>query len=111
MVAEELVYAITTAGGVLELCGDNVKYRLPASVAHLADELREQKPEVISLLRKAGDRIACFPVCPKCGAYCLCREGNVEPYECRQCGLQGIEEHAARIASFMKESKSPGRVM
>lgn len=110
MLAEELVCTITAAGGVLELRGDKVKYRLPVVVAHLANELREHKLEVIDLLRSIGGGIAYFPACPRCGAYCLYREGDVGLYECQRCGLQEIEEHAARVASFLAESKSPGKV-
>ena len=111
MLAEELIHTITAAGGVLELRGDKVKYRLPPVVAHLADDLREHKLEIVSLLRSVGGRVACFPACPRCDAYCLFREGNVGLYECLRCGLQGIEEHAARIASFLAETRSPGRLM
>jgi hypothetical protein len=110
MVAEEIVRSIAVAGGVLSLNGDKVKYRLPLTVAHLADELREHKPEIVSLLRSVGGRVAYFPACPKCGAYCLYRVGNAGLFECERCSLQGIEEHAARIASFLAESRSPGRV-
>lgn len=110
MIAAELIRSIVSAGGVLQLDGDRVKYRLPADVAHLANELREHKPEVVELLRQAGDRIACFPMCPRCDAFCLHREGN-GLFECLRCGLQEIEEHTARIASFLAESRSPGRVM
>ena len=111
LAAEELIVQIAAAGGVLELNGDRIKYRLPEGVLHLADDLRECKPEVISLLRKAGDRIAHFPACPQCGAYCLYREGNVGLYECLRCHADGIEEHAARVASFLAESKSAKGVM
>lgn len=111
LAAEELVRAIASAGGVLSLRGDKVQYQLPAAVAHLVDDLREHKPEVIDLLRSVGGRVAYFPACTKCGAYCLYREGNVGLFECLQCGLQAIEEHDARVTSFLAESRALREVM
>ncbi len=111
LAAEELIRAIAMAGGVLELRGDKVRYRLPSAVAHLADDLRAHKPGVIDLLRSVGGRVAYFPACTKCGAYCLYRNGNAGLYECERCGLHGIEEHDARVASFLAESRAPRGVM
>jgi hypothetical protein len=111
MSTDQVVGMVLQFGGVLRLEGDNVRCSLPVAAAHLACELRERKPELITLLRRVGGRIACFPACTRCTAYCLFREGNAGPFECQRCGLAGIEEHAARIASFLVESRSPGRVM
>jgi hypothetical protein len=108
--AEKLVRAIASAGGVLSLHGDKVRYRLPAPVAHLADELREYKPEVMSLLRSVGGRVAYFPACPKCGGYWLHLDER-GLFTCQHCGLNGIEEHDARIASFLIESRTAAKVM
>jgi Zn ribbon nucleic-acid-binding protein len=93
---EELAYTIATAGGVLELQGDKVRYRLPEAVAHLAGELREHKPELISLLQRRGGRVANFPHCPQCTSYALYRKDNIGTYECTTCGLSEIDEATAR---------------
>jgi transcription initiation factor IIE alpha subunit len=92
----ELVESVLRAGGVLKLAGDTVRYRLPEDAAHLVDELKEHKPELIELLRRAGGRFAGFPHCPRCCSYALYRENNLGDYQCETCGLQGIEEHIAR---------------
>ena len=96
MTASELIESVVRAGGTLRLEGDRIKYRFPKGAAHLVDELKEHKPELIELLRKAGGRIATFPHCPKCASYALFRENNIGVYECETCGLRGIEEHIAR---------------
>jgi Zn ribbon nucleic-acid-binding protein len=96
MSAQSLVDEILRCGGTLKLEGDTVKYRLPEDVAHLVGELRAHKPELIEFLRQAGGRIAAFPHCPKCASYALYRADNLGKYECQSCGLQNIEEIAAR---------------
>ena len=92
----ELAETVKRAGGVLELKGESVRCLLPKSASHLADELRERKPELISLLRNRGGRIATFPHCPSCASYYLFRKDDVGPYECQTCGLQEIEGATAR---------------
>ena len=71
-----VVDQIRRAGGVLKLEGDTVKYRLPLDAAHLAAELKQRKPELVELLRRAGGRIAVFPHCPRCASYALYRQHN-----------------------------------
>lgn len=93
---EELVYTIAKAGGVLELRGDKIKYRLPYVVSHLAAELRERKPELVLLLQRRGGRVASFPHCPRCASYTLYRKDNIGAYECITCGLPNISEAMAR---------------
>lgn len=110
-IAEELAAAVERGGGTMSLAGERVELFLPDGIAHLLPELKLHKVELVALLHRLGGRLAYFPMCPKCGAYCLHRDGNVGLYECLRCGLRGIEEHAARIASFLAESRSPGRVM
>jgi Zn ribbon nucleic-acid-binding protein len=96
MNVQSLVDEVVRRGGTLALSGDTVKYRLPEDVAHLAGELKEHKPELIELLRRAGGRVATFPHCPKCASYALFREHNIGNYECLTCGLQNIGEQIAR---------------
>lgn len=93
---QSVVDQIVRAGGVLRIEGDRIRYLLPDDVAHLAGELREHKPELMELLRKAGGRFAVFPHCPRCASYWLYRKDNIGLYECMTCKLQGIEESAAR---------------
>jgi hypothetical protein len=93
---EELTRSVEKGGGVLKLEGEQVRCWLPADITHLAPELKECKPELIVLLRREGGRIATFPHCPKCGAYCLYKEWHVVRYECLCCGLKDIEEDVAR---------------
>jgi predicted RNA-binding Zn-ribbon protein involved in translation (DUF1610 family) len=95
----------------MTLMGENVELSLTDDVAHLLPELKEHKPEIVALLRRIGGRIAHFPMCPKCGAYYLWRRRNIGLYECQRCGLQGIEERDARIASFLVDSKTLRAVM
>jgi hypothetical protein len=96
MKADELADAIERAGGVLKLQGDNVKCLLPRAAAHLTDELKERKSELIVLLQRRGGRVAAFPHCPRCAGYALYREHNIGAFECQTCGLKGIEEGVAR---------------
>jgi len=96
MSVQSLVDEVVKHGGTLALSGDTVKYRLPEDVAHLAGELKQCKPELIELLRKAGGRVATFPHCPRCASYALFRENNIGNYECLTCGLRDIEESIAR---------------
>lgn len=94
---QSVVDQIVRAGGVLKLVeGDRVKFQLPESVAHLADTLKQSKPELVELLRREGGRIAIFPHCPQCASYALYRKNNIGTYECLTCGLRGIEERLAR---------------
>ncbi|WP_433966014.1 hypothetical protein [Tunturiibacter gelidiferens] len=73
MSTDEMVDTIRKLGGVLKLEGANVRCSLPAAAAHLAGELRERKPELISLLKARGGRIANLPHCPTCASYALYR--------------------------------------
>jgi Zn ribbon nucleic-acid-binding protein len=109
--AEELAIAVERGGGTMTLADENIELFLPDDLAHLLPELKEHKPEILALLRRIGGRIVPFPMCPKCGAYCLYRERDVGLYECQRCGLQGIEERDARIASFLADSRAPQRGM
>ncbi len=93
---QSVVDQIVRAGGVLRIEGERIRYLLPDDVAHLAGELREHKPELMELLRKAGGRFAVFPHCPRCASYALYRENNIGLYECQSCGVTGIEESTAR---------------
>jgi len=96
MSVQSLVGEVLRRGGTLTLAGDTVLYRLPEDAAHLAGELKQRKPELMELLRRAGGRIATFPHCPHCASYCLYRENNFGDYECQTCGLENIEEQIAR---------------
>lgn len=109
--AEDLAAAIERGGGTITLAGDNIELFLPEGLGHLLPRLKEHKPELVALLRRRGGWIAHFPMCPKCGAYCLYRERNVGLYECQRCGLHGIEERDARFASFLADAKVPHAVM
>lgn len=51
-IAENVVERIEEAGGELRLNGERVRVRLPEDAAHLLDELRAHKDEVLSLLRR-----------------------------------------------------------
>jgi predicted RNA-binding Zn-ribbon protein involved in translation (DUF1610 family) len=110
-IAEELAITVERGGGTMTLAGENIELFLPDDLTHLLSELKEHKPEIVALLRRIGGRIADFPMCPKCGAYYLYRERNAGLYECQRCGLQGIEEHDARIASFLADARVPQGVM
>ena len=64
MSLQSVVDQIVRAGGVLKLEGDRIKYRLPERVAHLADDMKRRKSELVELLRKVGDRMRRFPTAP-----------------------------------------------
>lgn len=96
MTADDLVDAISNAGGTLALDGETLHFRLPPDAAHLARLLREEKPGVLAIVRERGGRIANFPNCPNCASYALYRKDNIGAYECQTCGLTGIPESAAR---------------
>ena len=51
-VAESVVERIEGVGGVLALNGERIRVRLPEDSAHLLEELRAHKNEVLSLLRR-----------------------------------------------------------
>jgi hypothetical protein len=51
-VAENVVERVEGAGGVLVLNGERIRVRLPEDAAHLLEELREYKDEVLWLLRR-----------------------------------------------------------
>jgi hypothetical protein len=109
MTAEILLESVVQVGGVLKLDGDSVRCLLPKTVAHLAGELKERKPELIEVLKARGGHAANFPRCPRCGSYALFRDGNVGNYECLTCTLQDITEADARRAGA--EEQCSGRVM
>lgn len=52
--AEQVMERIEVAGGVLTVRGGRIRCRLPEEAAHLLDELREHKSEVIACLNKRG---------------------------------------------------------
>lgn len=96
MTAVALVEAVAAAGGVLALKGEMLHFRLPDSAKHFAQALREQKADVLAVVRGRGGRVATFPHCPHCASYALYRKDNLGEYECLTCGLTGIEESTAR---------------
>lgn len=51
-VAEQVIGRIEVAGGVLTVRGDRIRCRLPEDLAHLLDELKAHKGEVIACLKK-----------------------------------------------------------
>jgi hypothetical protein len=51
-VADSIVERIECAGGVLAVKGERIRVRLPEDAAHLLEELRAHKDEVLSLLRR-----------------------------------------------------------
>lgn len=51
-VGESVVERIEGAGGVLAVNGERIRVRLPEDAAHLLEELRAHKDEVLSLLRR-----------------------------------------------------------
>jgi hypothetical protein len=57
-IAEELVAAIERGGGTITLAGEDIELFLPDDLTHLLPELKEQKPEIVALLRRLGGRIA-----------------------------------------------------
>src|SRR5260370_15209907 len=58
--AEQAIELIKAAGGVLTLNGQRIRCRLPEDLAHLLDDLRAHKDEVLTLLRKR-DKIPPMP--------------------------------------------------
>ncbi len=54
-IAASVVERIEDAGGVLGLTGERIRVRLPEDAAHLIDELRAHKDEVLSLLRTRSE--------------------------------------------------------
>jgi Zn ribbon nucleic-acid-binding protein len=92
----ELIESVERAGGVLKLDGEKLRCKLPKDALHLADLLREHKPELTEILKARGGRIANFPHCPNCASYALYRRNNIGNYECLTCGLPGIDESMAR---------------
>jgi hypothetical protein len=105
--AEILAEAIVEGGGTMSLIGNEVRLFLPGDLRNLLPRLKENEMELIVLLRLAGGWCGCFPMCPRCAAYCLYRQNTLGPYECQRCGLQGIDERAARMASFMADLRKP----
>jgi hypothetical protein len=97
--ADELLESIKHAGGVLELDGDKLRCQLPKDAVHLANRLREHKPEIIDILKTSGGRVANFPRCPRCGSFYLYRQNNIGNFECQSCSLQNIAEGTARSES------------
>ncbi len=51
-VAEQVIERIEVAGGVLAVRGDRIRCRLPEDVAHLLDDLKTHKSEVIACLKQ-----------------------------------------------------------
>lgn len=96
MTADDLVDAISKAGGTLTLDGETLHFRLPSDAAHLARLLRQEKPGLLAIVRECGGRIATFPHCPRCANYALYRKDNIGAYECLTCSLTGIEKSTAR---------------
>lgn len=107
MTAAALVDAVAAAGGVLALKGDALHYRLPNGAARFVHELREQKADVLAVVRGRGGRVANFPHCPLCASYCLWRS-DAGLYECQTCGLVGIEESTARRLIEDGAASNPG---
>ncbi len=60
-VAENVVERIEGAGGELTVNGQRIRVRLPEDAAHLLDELRAHKQEVLLLLRKRDGSGPCWP--------------------------------------------------
>jgi hypothetical protein len=53
--AGSVVERIEGAGGTLAVNGERIRVRLPEDAAHLVEELRAHKVEVLSLLRERGE--------------------------------------------------------
>jgi hypothetical protein len=97
MTACELIENLKRMGAVLTLeAGERIKFQIPESAAPLMDLLARQKADVICILKAHGGRIATFPHCPHCASYALYRKDNIGSFECLTCGLQAIDEVAAR---------------
>jgi len=54
-VAGSVVERIEGAGGTLAVNDERIRVLLPEDAAHLVEELRAHKVEVLSLLRKRGE--------------------------------------------------------
>ncbi len=52
MTAPELIHRIESAGGVLTLRGDRIRYELPEDAASMVDVLRQHRTEVVRVLRE-----------------------------------------------------------
>lgn len=52
MTAPELIHRIESAGGVLTLRGDRIRYELPEDAASMVEVLRQHRTEVIQVLRE-----------------------------------------------------------
>jgi hypothetical protein len=52
MFAEQLIESIEAVGGMLTVRGDRIRCRLPEDAAHLLDDLKAHKGEVIVCLKK-----------------------------------------------------------
>jgi|SRR5271155_4614640 len=96
MSAEELLDALKRAGSVLQIDGEHLACRLPKGTEHFVDLMRQHKPELMSIIRARGGRVATTPRCPECGSYYLYRENNIGNYECVSCELREIPEDVAR---------------
>lgn len=57
---EQLVEQVEVAGGALALNGERIRCRLPEDAAHLLEELRAHRNEVVALLRERNK----IPVMP-----------------------------------------------
>ena len=53
-VAERVIERIEVAGGILTVCGNRIRCRLPEDAAHLLNDLKTHKSEVIACLNKRG---------------------------------------------------------
>jgi hypothetical protein len=58
--AEQLVEQVEVVGGALALNGEHLRCRLPEDAAHLFEELRAHRKEVVALLRER-DKIPVMP--------------------------------------------------
>jgi hypothetical protein len=58
--AEQLVEQVEVVGGALALNGEHLRCRLPEDSAHLFEELRAHRKEVVALLRER-DKIPVVP--------------------------------------------------
>jgi hypothetical protein len=54
-VAESVIEHIEGVGGVLSVNGERIRVRLPEDAAHLLQELRAHRDEVLSLLRRRAE--------------------------------------------------------
>ena len=56
MQAAEIIQTVADAGGQLWLDGDKVRVRLPESLRPLVEEIRQRKPELVSILSRKEPR-------------------------------------------------------